>query len=377
MMDIVIVGLSDNRRTILSDLSVSCKIVGYTDIEKYYKGFTSFDYLPYCAIADIGRISYDYLIIGYTQKNDIEAAIKELIESGISTENVIEYQYYKETLCINQVRAFANTDQKFDMFLFGMSHSQCSIQPQYFSQRLFKFAAPSMDLFCQEKLVRSIVEQFPESVAGAKAFIFELPYYIFNFDLSRFRQFVLNRLFYFHVFSDYHHFGESPVDQELTRHFENFIKVFDRDIKSDKFTLNKDDEHEVRTGLVSTVKSIAHEFLRKWNIYHFHDDVWFKNYSNTQKENSDYWVSIQKLIREVNPNAEIRVLVCPFDPLFRRLYEKQIDEKRQQFYTTIGDVQVIDDFELNDNYRFSDHCHLRTECGLRFTQYVRKQLGDI
>lgn len=375
-MDVVIVGLGDNRRDILADISEQCRIVGYADIKKYYRAFETFDYVPYMEIADLKNFDCDYIIIGYAQYNDIQEVKDELRTSGSDTDKVIEYQFFKDTLCIDQMKAFANTDRRFDILLFGMSHSQCSIQPQYFTQRLFKLAAPSMDLFCQEQIVRRLISDYPESVAETKQFVFELPYYIFNFDLSRFRQFVLNRVYYFHSFSDYHHFGEKEGDQELILHFENFVKVFERDRRSDKFTLNKDADNEITTGLIAKAKRVGHEVLRRKEIRHFKDDVWFKNYETTQKENEDLWNSILTQIRSLNPQAEIIVLVCPFDPMFRKLYARQIDEKKKQFYKVLGDIKVIDNFELNDNYQFADHCHLRTECGLRYTQVVRKQLGD-
>lgn len=375
-MNVVIVGLADNRRSILAEISAQCRVVGYADIKKYHRAFDSFDYVPYVEVADLKSFECDFIVIGYTKREDIQAVNNELRTAGGDTDKVIEYQLFKDTLCIDQMKAFENTEHNFDILLFGMSHSQCSIQPQYFTQRLFKFAAPSMDLFCQEKIVRRLISDYTESVTKTKQFVFELPYYIFNFDLSRFRQFVLNRVYYFHSFSDYHHFGEKEGDQELILHFENFVKVFDRDTRSDKFTLNKDADNETSSGVVAKAKRVAHEVLRKREIRHFKDDVWFKNYESTQKENADLWNSIITQIKAVNPNAEITVLVCPFDPMFRKLYAKQIDEKKKQFYSTIGDIKVIDNFELNDDYHFADHCHLRTECGLRYTQVVRKQLGD-
>ena len=375
-MDVVIVGLSDNRRQIITELSEQCRIMGYADIKKYHRDFDSFDYVPYCEVSKLKTESCDAIIIGYTKKDDIQATKDEMKAAGLDTGKVIEYQLFKETLCIDQMRAFSNTDGKFDMFLFGMSHSQCSIQPQYFSHRMFKFAAPSMDLFCQEKIVHKLISEHHESVANARMFVFELPYYIFNFDLSRFRQFVVNRLYYFQSFSDYHHFGEKDGDQELITHFENFVNVFDRDKRSDKFTLNKDSDSETENGIIPKAKRLAHEILRKREIRHFKDDVWFKDFDATQRENTQLWNSIITQIREVNHEAEIIVLVCPFDPMFRKLYSKQIEKKKRQFYNLVGDLKVIDDFTMNDNYRFADHCHLRTECGLRYTQIVREQLGD-
>ena len=376
-MDIIIIGLADNRKEILSDISEECRIVGYTDIKKYYRPFTSFDYVPYYKIEDIKSNTFDYVVISYKNRNDIQSAKEELKNAGLPTNGIIEYQLFKETLCIDQLKAFSNSDQRFDILLFGMSHSQCSIQPQYFAQRLFKFAAPSMDLFCQEKIVKVLVTKYSENISLVKKIVFELPYYIFNFDLSRFRQFVLNRFYYFHLFSDYHHFGENKTDHELIVHFENFVKVFDRDNRSDKFTLNKDLDTDVSKDIISKAKRFAHEILRLKEICWFKDDVWFKNYEATKKENLELWNNILRQIRSANPKAEIIVLVCPFDPLFRRLYKKQIEEKKKQFYSLIGDVEIVDNFSVNDEYRFADHCHLKTESGIRYTQLIRKQLGDI
>ena len=160
-------------------------------------------------------------------------------------------------------------------------------------------------------------------------------------------------------------------------HFKNFVKVFDRDSRSDKFTLNKDYDSDLTKDIISKAKRIAHEILRQKEILCFKDDVWFKNYETTQKENHDLWNSIVRQIKKANPTVKINVLVCPFDPLFRKLYKKQIEEKKKQFYSLIGDIEIIDNFSINDKYRFVDHCHLKTESGIRYTQLIRKQLEDI
>ena len=375
-MDVIIVGLTDNRSDILNDISERSTIIGYADIKKYYRPFASFDYVPYYEVSLSTSISFDYLVIGYKNTNDIQAVKEELIEAGMSTEKVIEYQLFKETLCIDLMKVFSNTDRKFDMFLFGMSHSQCSVQPQYFNQRLFKFAAPSMDLFCQRKIIDQLLRYYSESISRVSKFVFELPYYIFNYDLSRFKQFVLNRLYYFHTFSDYHHFGEKEGERELIMHFENFVQAFDRDKRSDKFTLNKDADTNTNNGFGYKAKLFANEVLRKREIRRFKDDVWFKDYVDTQKENAGLWKDILDSIRHANPAAEIVILVCPFDPLFRKLYKVQIEIMKARFYNMVGNVRIIDNFETNDNYHFFDHCHLKTECGLRYTQLVRKQLGE-
>lgn len=383
MINIVIVGLSDNRKKILSDISKRCKIVGYADIRRKHKSFTTFDYVPYFDISKIDSSLCEYVIIAYTKKDDMYTAKYEIERTGFDSDKVIEYELFKETLCIDQMKIFSNTESNFDILLFGMSHSQCSIQPQYFHKSLFKFAAPSMDLFCQYKLIQRLITEHHESVRSVKKFILELPYYIFNFDLSRFRQFVLNRLYYFYLFSDYHHFGENEGDHNLITHFENFVKLFDRDDRSDKFTLNKDSDSEERSGIIHGIvvkaKRFILEILRKYKILHFKDDVWFKNYCTTQDENIEIWNNIVRSLGDVNPEAEIIILVCPFDPLFRKLYKHQIAAKKKQFYDIVNkikNVKIIDNFTLNEHYQFTDHCHLKTESALRYTQIVKKQLED-
>ena len=126
-MKIIIAGLSDHRRKIVEDLSPECRVVGYVDSKAFHRGFSSFDYVPYYAVPDLKTASYDYLVISYAGLKETLAFKNELKECSIATENVIEYALFRETLCIDPVRAFANTDGNFDLFLFGMSYSQCSL----------------------------------------------------------------------------------------------------------------------------------------------------------------------------------------------------------------------------------------------------------
>lgn len=374
MIRIIIVGLSDYRKEIKENIADNIEIVAYCDIEEKRKEYTFFDYKPYVEIEKISRLSYDYFIVAYANSNDIRKAIEDLVSFGARKANVIAYANYRTSLCINPISVFAKTDIDFDVLLFGMSHSQCSIQTQLFNERIYKFASPSMDMFCHYKILKVLIEKYTHKLETVSTYIFEFPYYIFNFDLSRFKSFVANRLYYFYMLSDYHHFGENDDDKYVIENFESFVKIFDKDSSAIKYSYNKE-LGNVERGFWNTIKKYYRNIRRIMQICKNREDVWYKNYVNTQKENLEYWEKIKQIIKENNPAAEIRILVCPFDKLFRRIHRKAISEKRDQFYKAIGnDVKVYDDFSLNEKYTFIDHCHLNTSSGLKYCKHVMQNI---
>ncbi|HAT4301695.1 hypothetical protein H8K00_13445 [Clostridium perfringens] len=372
MYKIVIVGLGGYRIEIKNLIADNVEIVAYSQRDNLNKKCNTFDYKPFVNLLDLAFIEYDFIVLADSNKEDIEYIKRVLKQIGIDSSNVIEYACFRESLCINPLKVFYDSEIEFDALLFGMSHSQCSVQPQLFSEAIYKFASPSMDLFCQYKLVQSLINEQSEKISKVSTFVFEFPYYIFNFDLSRFRKFVINRLYYFYIFSDYHHFDELEGSSDIIKQFEKYVLLFDKNKTAVKFSYTKEMSSEKNNiSLMKKIKKILKEIVRIIQIFKLKDDVWYKQYKQTQNENIEYWKKIVYMIKKSNPNAQIKVLICPFDPLFRILNKNAIMKNKEYFYNVIGDsAQIYDFFSLDDDFKFIDHCHLDTQSGFKFCNHL-------
>lgn len=115
---------------------------------------------------------------------------------------ILEYYLFKEVSKENILPS--SISRNVDTIILGMSHSQCGIDTETIDQgRILKLSKPSMDLFLQLNLLQRIK---PIAInSNIKDIYIELPYYIFNYDLSRFNPFVYSKLIYFVEFDNYHH----------------------------------------------------------------------------------------------------------------------------------------------------------------------------
>ena len=89
--------------------------------------------------------------------------------------------------------------------------------------------------------------------------------------------------------------------------------------------------------------------------------------------------SLINLITSRFPNADITILVCPFNPIFRIKNRKAIKSMKRLFYEVVGKhkdkTRIIDCFcWSNKIFDYKDHCHLTIRAAKKFTEYLNIQL---
>ena len=160
----------------------------------------------------ISRINEDIQCIGWNdllqeadQKNDPivensdllyiaadEEQLAALSKMGISRDHICVYSFFRNTTFSNPLEGIFT--QNNNGLILGMSHAQCCIDEKLIENAdYFKVASPSMDAFLHLKYYEKISEDYPEETEKLTSVIIELPYYIFNYDLSRFGKFVYTK----------------------------------------------------------------------------------------------------------------------------------------------------------------------------------------
>lgn len=255
-----------------------------------------------------------------------------------------------------------NSNFKYYGVLIGMSHSQCGIDIETIHQnKWYKESAPSLDLFLHHQFFKMICEHHYGSIKCAERIIIEIPYYIFNYDLSRFGDFTNTKLHYFSLVNNFHNINscnDKVMDIEYFLLFESIFNEMPIPTVSSE-----------NAGKISILKDVFHA----WKSMTNRDKVWTKLYDSTIQENIKIFSELIEYIKNKCPYAQIKILVMPFNPAFRICHKREIRAMRGLFYEQMekNKLTVIDDFErINDFRCFGDQCHLNGRGVLRYKERI-------
>lgn len=290
-----------------------------------------------------------------------------MLKCGIPDEKITEFWRFEKTTYLNPI-ANLMSEEDVDGLIFGMSHSQCAIDTKKLTGHYYKVAAPSLDLFFQLGFLNKILDNQMVDKRRVHNVIVELPYYIFNYDLSRFGEFILTKLKYFDVLGNYHHYS----DEDCIRKWKNFMSIFDEGI-------SKNENNNALRRLLGFKKILKYP-LRAYRISSLHDKVWERVFDDTIRENAMYFNMFINKLRISFENANIFILIMPFNPIFRITHRESINKMKKIFYEIVEKQQlkIIDEFEYYSRSKyFDDHCHLNQVGGHLYTEHLNKVIKDL
>lgn len=215
MKNIILYGVRSKRFLFESNLDENYQIIGYTDGDDLYKDLNEYDYKPFYKIEQLKELNFDFLVILVEKKDTINKIYQTLLGFNIDEEKIIRWNLFNECDFRNPIREYENNNKKFSGYVFGMSHAYRSFLTHWFHISLFKFASASSDLFLINKYIEYLSNLDTLDNNENKCFIFEFPYYIFNYDLSKFTEYMFARMNYFEIFDDYHNFNNQRVIEEF------------------------------------------------------------------------------------------------------------------------------------------------------------------
>lgn len=285
---------------------------------------------------------------------------------NVSTNSIINYSRFRKTTLDDPLKKM-DRELQYTGLIIGMSHAQCAIDPTLLTDQTYcNCAAPSMDIFCHLNFLKKLAKNDPDLLKNMRHVIIELPYYIFNYDLSRFGTFVYTKLNYFELVGDYHHFGHNEEQRKIVEEFRRFKSLF----TAGEITANSPFEN-------SPIRKIAKKVRNKYRIARNKDNVWHVFYQDTIKENQKLWIDLLALLDDFCPNAKVTILVMPFNPVFRYFHKKEICAMRRSFMDSLGSgsYQLIDHFScIKRDCYFDDHCHLNEKGASKYARILNEAI---
>lgn len=307
----------------------------------------------------------------------------ELLHLGVEEDKVLAYSCFIKDPNISRMDYFQNEYCKYeyDSFWFGMSHSLGGLVEELIKgKRIYKFSAPSMDLYYHFQLLTRIEKIY--DITKIKNIYFELPYYAFNYDVSRCVNVFQQRINFFYYLEDYHHFRESQFGEWYTDMFEKMNELTGNKFYG-RFQISeiKESKNKKNQTLSMLKRNFYHKFCKK-NKHHWTEQevdrvkslnphVWDKDYPDTLGENKKIWASILGWMGQ-HEWIKMKVIVFPFCPYFIHNHQKVIAVRRKEFFEGMGEVDdmIIDMFEyyMKRPEYFADECHLNMRGAYEFSK---------
>ena len=344
--------------------------------DRAYKGSLSLK--PDVAIEALSVTDFDYLIIVSGDKECSKKIFAELCRKNISQDRLLEYCYCKTDAAVRPIEDFwkYNSRNKYENFVFGMSHSYGGLLTCMIKGATYKFAAPSMDLYYHYLVLKDLCSNY--DMTSVKGVIFELPYYIFNYDLSKCKRTFEIRREYYGYYRDLHNFEGSEEEQRNI-----FMNEIWYGLCEEKKRRSISESNFLRRQYLKIryfgMRKTPHYWTteEKEYIANLHPHVWYREYEETIEENVYIWQLIQEML-EVYKNIDIKVCVFPFCNYFVEKNIEAIERNKKVFYEHINfpRLQVIDFFNIYENKPeyFQDECHLNMLGAYNFSKMISKSI---
>lgn len=338
-------------------------------------------------IESLNKLKFEFIVVLTRDVKESDRVKTRLILSGILQPKILEYCYFEKEPRTSPVEIFEmkKMNGDYDTFVFGMSHSYGGCLESLLEGAVYKFSAPSMDLYYHQKVLESVCERY--DMNKVRKVIFELPYYIFNYDISLCKNIFIQRMNYYYYFGDYHHYGENDDNERQIIMFEKLNEiccnpVYKKQLPTEELKPRKVD---LLNRLNSGRRRVKYMLLPKeahiWTqeerecIEQLHPHVWYKYHKKTIEENMRIWEEIKRLLSNYR-DISMKVIVFPFNPMFIKTNKQAIAEMKQMFMDALNipESSIIDcfDYYLDKEEFFEDECHLNLKGAYDFSKRINK-----
>ena len=348
---VIFYGINRFQNKLENLLSSNYELKGYSDFDKKYENISTYEYKPFYNSENLLKTKFDYIVICNSNKKESEKVLVTLRNLGIEDDKIVQSYClsWNERMFRTTFDDYININSKFDGLVFGMSYSRFAFLTHYFDKNFFKFSLGGVDLYTDKKWLGYLIENHKELLNSVKYVVLDLPYYIFNWDITSTSQ-IFYRMAYFDRFDDYRKFGESPSGQKYITSYRILKDMFSERFESDK-------------SICSNNYYENGQMLKKANdaSYFAASGIWYKRYENTIAENKEIFQEFINLINRINPDIKIAVVTYPYCQKFLEVNKEYVSNLQKEFYEIINSTKGCENIKIFDfiketRYKFDDTC---------------------
>ena len=346
--------------------------------ECYYKNFLK----CFEVKQSYDKINYDYFFLLADEEDIIEKILEKLEKNGIHEEKILVYKIFKDKMCAQNdmmiIDEFLKSNEDVDAVILGMSHAKDGIKTECFHEQIVNLAIPSIDLFYMKKLIGKLAKS--GKLSGMRFIIIELPYYMFNWDISRSRK-SFERFEVLRYFGDFHHMEKEKVQS----HIQNMQII--ESLVQDAFLTKGNEPKKLRNQhlFFRILRSFYYDIIcqdsdsekKRQMKCQQRSNMWEKLHEETLLENEQIWKELILLIRKENPQMQIYVTILPHNPIFFSAHSNFIKRMKRIFYEKVrvdDKLIILDSFnslKRHEEY-FKDDCHLNGFGAYMYTIFLKR-----
>lgn len=355
MYNILIFGTGSTSAQLINLLNNEVNIVAFVDNDENKWGKLYYGKSIIKPI-EINKYDFHYILIA-SQFN--EEILNQLIDLNIDKSKIFQYFKFLDSLrnhFIQTYKSFLKRDGM-EVMATWISYVHWGLNENTLIKKVHKFSSASQDLYYDYKIIKYLLEEYPEKMSDIRYVIIGLSYYAFQYDMSL--SAMSNKtLLYYPILKDGHHFNgieKTYSDIEMSLSIAN--KVFNKN-KEGKYILNCNRKD------FSQIKDKEKLGEKQANI-----DC-NKNYPETVKENIQIFRDYLYLLKI--KNIKPIVVVFPASKYYTSHFSKRIED---EFHSIIASVRKEYDFQYIDYFRsdlftdedFTDISHLNPKGAEKFT----------
>ena len=368
MKNVIIYGVRGIRKEIEANLSDDYNIIGYSDSDTIYKHISEYEYKPFYTPFILCDQLFDYVIITVSNKTVSAQIVIFLINAGILQEKIIETCYVINSVYLFDIplKNYIKLNQTFDGLCFGMSYTYNAFLTHYFSKRFYKLSYFGADMYFHYMNILYLAKHHIDLLSNIKYIVFDLPYYTFNWDLSKAKYTIRNRFSLLEPFNDYHNYGINDLEEWNIQEYQILKKMFYPTSRTNSSSCSNNFEPHY----------INNFYIQEDNFASL-EHVWTSLHNDTIHENKDLFSKILSLLKSINPQIKFAIIITPMLLEYLKENLSEINHMKDLFYNIISgfcneyNISVVDCYDMfQDKSFYFDVHHLNAQGGYDFSIYL-------
>ncbi len=371
MKSIILYGVRGIRKDIETYLSNQFQIIGYSDSDPIYSDVLYYEYKPFFQLHNISRQPFDYILICTKDISISYEIVSKLLSVGVPQYKIIESCYVIHSVYQFDIPLvnYVEMNQQFDGLCFGMSYSYNCFLTHFFSKNFYKLSYFGADFYFHKQNIEYLADKKSNSIRNVSYIVFDLPYYCFNWDLSKAKKTIRNRFSLLEPFNDYHNYGTNTLEKWYIKEYKILKQMFYKKLQVNKSSFSNNFEPRIFV-----------DFDEQKDHFSSLEHVWTSIHQDTIHENIYIFRKILDLLNTLNPRIKICIVIFPMYLEFLEENKQDINNMKRIFYNIINDfkknfnIQIIDCFEMfQDKTLYFDVHHLNSYGGYKISTFLESE----